>query len=136
MSGLADEQIEIVSEPKVKLVRDVFDLRVFQAAYAVSLQIHKATLAFPKMEQYALGDQLRRASKSICANLAEGFERQKASSLEFKRYLMIAQGSCSECKVWVRYALDLEYIDEENAFKWSAEYDSISRMLQKLRISL
>ena len=136
MSGLADEQTRIVSEPKVKLVRDAFDLRVFQTAYAVSLQIHKTTLTFPKIEQYALGDQLRRASKSICANLAEGFERQKASSTEFKRYLMIAQGSCSECKVWIRYALDLEYIDKENALKWHAEYDSIGRMLQKLRINL
>ncbi|TGT90609.1 four helix bundle protein, partial [Mesorhizobium sp. M5C.F.Ca.ET.164.01.1.1] len=51
------------------------DLEVYKRAYAVSLEIHKATLAFPRIEQYALADQLRRSSKAICANLAEGFAK-------------------------------------------------------------
>jgi len=48
------------------------DLEVFQRAYRVSLEIHQKSLKFPKAEQYALADQLRRASKSVCANIAEG----------------------------------------------------------------
>jgi 23S rRNA-intervening sequence protein len=52
------------------------DLAVFKLAYRLSLEIHRASLSFPAVEQYALGDQLRRASKSICANLAEGFGKQ------------------------------------------------------------
>nr|WP_263499085.1 four helix bundle protein [Mesorhizobium sp. BR1-1-3] len=55
------------------------DLEVYKRAYVVSLDVHKATLAFPKMEQYALADQLRRSSKGICANLAEGFAKQTHS---------------------------------------------------------
>ncbi|WP_263498206.1 four helix bundle protein [Mesorhizobium sp. CA13] len=51
------------------------DLDVYRRAYAVSLDVHKATLVFPKMEQYALADQMRRSSKAICANLAEGFAK-------------------------------------------------------------
>ena len=53
-------------------VRRVEDLEVFQRAYRVSLEVHRASLAFPQIEQFALADQIRRASKSICANLAEG----------------------------------------------------------------
>ena len=51
----------------------VADLQVFQRAYAISLEVHRTSLAFPQIEQYALADQVRRASKSICVNLAEGY---------------------------------------------------------------
>ena len=60
------------------------DLDVFQRAYKVSLEIHKASLEFPKVEQYGLADQVRRASKSICANLAEGYGKRRSSVAEFK----------------------------------------------------
>ncbi len=60
------------------------DLEVFKKAYRVSLEVHRQSLTFPKIEQYALGDQLRRASKSICANIAEGFAKQGSSAAEFK----------------------------------------------------
>ena len=50
---------------------------MFRRAYRVSLEVHRASLEFPAIEQRALADQIRRASKSICANLAEGFGRQR-----------------------------------------------------------
>ena len=53
-------------------VRRVEDLDVFQRAYRLSLEVHRASLDFPRIEQFVLADQVRRASKSICANLAEG----------------------------------------------------------------
>jgi four helix bundle protein len=56
------------------------DLDVFRRAYALSLEVHRASLEFPRIEQFALADQIRRASKSICANLAEGFGRQQHSN--------------------------------------------------------
>ena len=62
---------------RAKLVRSFEDLEVFKRAYRVSLEVHRLSLAFPKVEQYALGDQVRRASKSICANIAEGFGKQR-----------------------------------------------------------
>jgi hypothetical protein len=57
-------------------VRGFEDLEVFRRAYRVSLEVHRASLEFPAIEQRALADQIRRASKSICANLAEGFGRE------------------------------------------------------------
>ena len=56
-------------------LRGFEDLDVFRRAYRVSLEVHRASLDFPRIEQWALADQIRRASKSICANLAEGFGR-------------------------------------------------------------
>jgi four helix bundle protein len=88
-------------------IKSFEDLDVFQRAYALSLIIHKVSLAFPKVEQFGLAEQVRRASKSICANLAEGFGKQRDSSAEFKRFLLIAIGSCEEMQVWIRYCKDL-----------------------------
>jgi four helix bundle protein len=108
------------------------DLEVFQRAYRMSLEIHQESLKFPRIEQRVLGDQVRRASKSICANVAEGYGRQKRSKAEFKRFLQMATGSSDEMRVWVRYALDLGYIDETIWRRWRDEYQIISRMLQSL----
>ena len=84
----------------------------------------------PQIEQYALGDQIRRASKSICANIAEGFAKQRRSSAEYKRYLLMVIGSADEMRVWSRYCLDLDYIDEATWHHWRDEYQEIARMLQ------
>ena len=106
------------------------DLEVFQRAYKVSLEIHRVSMEFPKGEQYGLADQIRRASKSICANIAEGFAKQHHSKAEFKRYLVMAIGSSDEMKVWLRYCLDLSLVTEGQWSKWRDEYKEISQMLQ------
>lgn len=75
-----------MSEIKRDGVSSVEDLNVFRRAYAASLEMHRASLQFPTIEQrYGVADQLRRASKSICSNLAEGFGKQRSSVAEFKR---------------------------------------------------
>ena len=106
------------------------DLEVFQRAYKVSLEVHRESLAFPKIEQRALADQIRRASKSICANIAEGFAKQRRSSAEYRRYLLMAIGSADEMRVWIRYCLDLNYVDEATSRRWHDEYLAVAKMLQ------
>ena len=108
------------------------DLAVFKRAYRLSLEIHRLSLTFPKIEQRALGDQVRRASKSICANIAEGFGKQRQSAAEFKRYLVMAMGSADEMRVWGRYCFDLGYVDEATWQRWRDEYREIAKMLQGL----
>jgi four helix bundle protein len=108
------------------------DLEVFRRAYRVSLAIHRASLEFPAVEQRALADQIRRASKSICANIAEGYGRQKGSKAEFKRFLRMAIGSSDEMRVWLRHAVDLGYVDEVTWQGWRDDYQRITRMLQSL----
>jgi four helix bundle protein len=112
------------------------ELEVFKGAYVVSLEIHKASLLFPKIEQYALADQLRRSSKSICANVAEGFGKQTYSKAEFNRFVQMAIGSADEVRVWLRYCLDLGYISEENWKAWRDEMEQVAKMLNGLSKSL
>jgi four helix bundle protein len=108
------------------------DLEVFQRAYRLSLEIHQVSLRLPAIEQRALGDQVRRASKSIPVNIAEGFGKQADSVAEFRRFLRIAMGSADEMRVWVRYCLDLGYIDEPTWQRWRDEYQAIAKMIQGL----
>jgi four helix bundle protein len=110
----------------------VEDLEVFRRAYRLSLEVHRASLEFPRIEQFALADQVRRASKSICANLAEGFGRQQQSKPEFRRFLMMALGSADEMQVWTMYCRDLDYIGADTAERWQSEYREIARMLSGL----
>ena len=113
------------------------DLEVFQRAYRVSLDLHRASLQFPKVEQFAgLADQMRRASKSICGNIAEGYGKRRRSKAEFKRYLLMAIGSADEMQVWLRYCADLEYIDQKRCMQWRNEYREVARMLQGLYTAL
>lgn len=111
------------------------DLSVFQRAYKVSLDIHKLSLKMPKVEQHGLADQIRRASKSIAANIAEGHGKRR-SKAEFKRYLVMAIGSADEMRVWLRYCLDLGYIDEIRWESLKDEYQEIAKMLSALHKSI
>ena len=113
-------------------VRGFEELEVFQRAYRLSLEIHRASLELPRIEQFALADQIRRASKSICANLAEGFGRQSVSKPEFRRFVTMALGSADEMQVWTLYCRDLGYIGADRAEVWRREYREIARMLQGL----
>ena len=112
------------------------DLNVFRRAYEISLEVHQASLDFPQAEQFALANQIRRASKSICALVAEGSGRQRGSQSEFKRYLTMAMGSADEMRVWSMYCRDLGYVDKSTAERWQTEYLEIAKMLQGFVSSL
>ena len=113
-------------------VRGFEELEVFQRAYRLSLEVHRVSLDLPRIEQFALADQIRRASKSICANLAEGFGRQPVSKPEFRRFVTMALGSADEMQVWMLYCRDLGYVDSDTAERWRGAYREIARMLTAL----
>src|SRR5947209_10689825 len=125
-------RLQMERNQKSEWARGFEDLDVIRRAYRVSLEVHRASLAFPRIEQRGLADQIRRASKSICANLAEGFGRQLVSKPEFRRFVTMALGSADEMQVWVMYCRDLGYIDERMADRWRDEYRQIARMLTGL----
>ncbi len=117
------------------LIKKAHELRVYQLAFQLALDIHKASLNFPKIEQYALADQMRRASKSICANIAEGFAKQTHSKPEFRRFITMAIGSAVEMQTWIAFALELAYTDRHVGEQWHNQYDFVLRMLEKLKSS-
>ena len=129
MSGIRDHEGE---SPNKFGAQTFEDLEVFQRAYRISLDLHQASLRFPTIEQHGLADQMRRASKSICGNIAEGYGKRRRSAAEFKRYLLMAIGSADEMQVWLKYAADLKYIDQAICERWRDEYRQIARMLQGL----
>src|ERR687898_936800 len=89
-----------------------WDLEVFRRAYRLSLELHRASLDFPKIEQFGgLADQLRRASRSVCVLIAEGAGRQQGPSRDFVRYLVLAIGSLEEVRLWCLYGVDRGYVD-------------------------
>jgi four helix bundle protein len=113
---------------------DVRTLKVYQRAYRLSLDLHRASLAWPKVEQYGgVADQLRRASKSVCALLVEGAGRQPGSDAEFRRYVSMAMGSADEARLWCCYAADLDYVPAAVSQAWQVELSEIARMLHGLR---
>src|SRR5271170_651987 len=129
MSGIRGREVELRTKSEGSTFED---LEVFRRAYLISLDLHRASLQFPKVEQRGLADQIRRASKSICGNVAEGYGKRRRSNAEFKRYLLMAIGSADEMQVWLKYCLDLEYIDQKICAQWRNEYRQIARMLQGL----
>lgn len=111
------------------MVKSVREMEVYQAAYQLALQLHKITLTFPKEEQFALSSQIRRASKGICANLAEGFAKNHRSAAEFKRYAAMALGSSEEMLVWLDFAKDLDYITEDEWKRLAENYTIVCKQL-------
>jgi four helix bundle protein len=112
-------------------IRHYTDLLVYQKSYALSLEVHKLTLAFPDFERFEIGRQLRNASKSIAVNIAEGYGR-KSSAADFKRFLVIALASCDEVKVWLSYAGDLGYLTGDDVVRLTSRYEEVGKMLHGL----
>lgn len=92
-------------------IRSHEDLQVFQLAFDVSIKIFELSKSFPKEEKYSLTDQIRRSSRSVCANLAEAFRKRKYPKY-FVSKLMDCEGEAAETQVWLLYAFKCQYIDE------------------------
>lgn len=88
------------------------DLKVWQKAHQLTLNVYKESKHFPKEELYSLTNQLRRASSSIPANIAEGCG--KNTSGDFANFLNIALGSANEAEYFILLSKDLEYLSVEN----------------------
>jgi len=114
------------------IIKSFRELIIYKRAFAVSLEVHKLTLDFPKFEQRALANDLRRSSKAICANIAEGFIRQKYSIAEFGRFLTIAEAASNETLVWLDYAVNLKYISKGIYDHLVDEYATVGAMISKL----
>jgi four helix bundle protein len=110
------------------------DLEVYQEAYALSVEIHKLSLTFPPYERYELGSNMRRASKSVPLNIAEGYGR-KTYKNDFIRFLTIAFASADETRVCLDLAFDCGYVDSEKHQQYSDRYASLGRRINRLIFS-
>ena len=102
------------------------EIQAWQKARLVTRMVYEATAQGQFARDYGLRDQLRRASVSIMANIAEGFGRH--SDKEFANFLNMAHGSVSDAQSHLYVALDLRYIDRESFKHLYDLLDEISRM--------
>lgn len=93
-----------------KPARSFRDLRVWQTAYKLTLEVYKLTETFPKYEQYGLGNQMTRAAVSVCSNIAEGFGRKSVK--EKDRFYSIANGSLTELENQLLVAHGVGYVSK------------------------
>ena len=112
-------------------IKTVDDLEVYQRSYRLALEIYHETLKFPEFERYELGAQMRRCSKSIPTNIAEGFS-SRSSSKQYMRYLNIARESCDEMFVHLRFSRDLQYISKDKIKYFMDEYTIVAKQLTNL----
>lgn len=112
-------------------IRTYRDLDVYRESYAGALAVSKLVQSFPGFEQFELARQLRRAARSIPANIVEGWAK-RASAPEFKQYLQVAIGSCDEVRMWIELSKDEGYISDEQCEKFISHFNRIGVMLQSL----
>ena len=116
-------------------MRDFRELKVWKRSHGLTLAVYKATAAFPREELYGLTSQIRRASSSVPANIAEGCGRE--GEMELARFLRIAAGSASELEYHLLLAKDLGMLKDSDHERLAKETTEIKRMLtsfiQKLK---
>lgn len=103
------------------------DLKVWQKAHNLTLDVYRATTVFPKEELYSLTSQIRRSSASIPANIAEGCGR--GTDADFARFLQIAMGSASELEYHLLLSYDLKFLNGSIYKRLEKEVTDIKRML-------
>lgn len=111
-------------------MKDFRELKVWRKAHDLTIAVYEVTAAFPREELYGLTSQLRRASSSIAANLAEGSGRN--GNAELARFCSIAMGSASELEYRLLLARDLKLIDPDQYEELEQKTIEVKRMLAAL----
>ncbi|HQU74225.1 MAG: four helix bundle protein [Calditrichaeota bacterium] len=109
-------------------------LNVYRTAFESALRIHQISLNFPREEKYALVDQIRRSSKSVCANLGEAWQRRRYKAA-FQAKIEDCKSEASEVQVWLELSLALNYISQEEFEALDNSYEKILAQLIKMLIN-
>ena len=104
------------------------ELKVYQIAFQSAMDIFIITKKFPREEIYSLVDQIRRSSRSVCANIVEGYQK-RIYMKTFIAKLVDADGECSETIVWLDFAKDCSYISQCEYEQLITRYKEIGRLL-------
>ncbi len=114
-----------------KDIKHFRDLEVYQRAFAAAMRIFELTRQFPVEEKYSLVDQIRRSSRSVCSNLAEGWRKRKYKAV-FVNKITDSMQEASETQTWIEFALSCGYLKEETFKELDEEYETIISMLNSV----
>ena len=109
-------------------IRSYSDLRVYQAAMDLAMEIFELTKNFPKEETYSLVDQIRKSSRSVCANLSEAWRKRRYQAA-FVSKLSDSETEAAETQVWLESSLRFGYINEESFKNLDQRYEHILSQL-------
>jgi four helix bundle protein len=104
------------------------DLQVYNRAFEAAMSVFALSKAFPREETYSLTDQIRRSSRSVCANLTEAWRKRRYDAT-FVAKLSDAETEAAETQTWLQFAVKCEYLDRDQATALYKEYDEIIAML-------
>lgn len=104
------------------------ELKVYQLAYKLAMEVFEISKLFPKTETYSLTDQIRRSSRSVPVNIGEGYRKRRYPK-HFSSKMTDADGECTETQIWLDFARDCKYITNEMRDKLYKEYEEVGRML-------
>ena len=105
-------------------IRDHRELEVYKLAFKCAMEIFQISKSFPKEEKYSLTDQIRRSSRSVCANISEAFRKRRYPK-SFIAKLVDSEGETAESQTWLQFAIECKYIEKNVADRLSGEFDKI-----------
>jgi len=111
----------------VKITRHQ-DLDVYKRSFQAAMQIFEVSKQFPKEETYSLTDQIRRSSRSVCANLAEAWRKRRYEAA-FVNKLNDSEGESAETQTWLEFAVKCGYLNAQDGRALFKVYDEIIAML-------
>jgi four helix bundle protein len=115
-------------------MQDFRNLKVWQKAHALTLEVYRATRNFPPDEKFGITSQMRRSCASISANLAEGCAR--GGDVDFARFVNVAAASASETDYHLLLARDLQYLEETAYQSLYEQISEVKRMLNSFERTL
>jgi four helix bundle protein len=113
------------------MLRGHRDLKVYQLAYRLAMEIFSESKRFPEDERYSLTSQIRRSSRSVAANIAEGFRKRQYPNM-FVSKLADSDAEAAETQVWLDFARDCCYLSHEHHKQLIAGYEEIGKMLNSM----
>ena len=116
---------------KIKSVRY---LKVYKKAFAAAMEIYQISKNFPSEERFSMTDQIRRASRSVCSNLAESWRKRRYRAV-FINKLTDAQQEASETQTWLDFCLACKYINYQKFERLDQEYENILAMLNSMELN-
>jgi four helix bundle protein len=112
-------------------IRGHQELGVYQLAFDMAMQIFELSQRFPKEERYSLTDQIRRSSRSVCANLAEAWRKRRYKAA-FVAKLSDSEAEAAETQTWIKFAVTCGYLSEDLGADLENNYNRILGKLVKI----
>lgn len=116
----------------MEIIKSHRELKVYRLAFSNAMLIYNFSKLFPKEETYSLTNQIRRSSRSVCANISEAFRRRKYPK-SFSSKLNESEAETAETQNWLDFALECKYITVETHQLVDKEYENILGMLVNMQ---